>query len=118
MSQSPTSVARRVRDEIAAFVVPGPQPDAMGEPLPAEWFAGRLAKMQAALVEPYKVEVQGDGRRAESSPRRVMIVAEDEEAMIAYDPDPEGDFAVIFRSSARFGLSPIRGDSVDCWLSL
>ena len=118
MSQSPTSVAQRVRDEIAAFVVPGPDPQAMGEPLPAEWFARRMAEMRAALVEPYHVEVQGDGRHAGSSPRRVVIVAEDEQGLLAYDPDPGGDFALIFRTAARFALSPIRGDAVDCWLSL
>jgi hypothetical protein len=110
-------VAARVRGEIDAFVLPEPHPDQLGAPLPPEWFAAGLEAMRAALVEPYFLIADGDGRYPEKGALRVVIVAEDDETLLAFDPDPEGDFALIFRSAARFGLSPIRGGAVDCFLS-
>jgi hypothetical protein len=42
-------------------------------------------------------------------PRDVTMVAEDEDVLLAYDPAPDGDFALIFKTAADFGVSPIRG---------
>lgn len=50
-------------------------------------------------------------------PRQVVVVAEDAAILLAYDPDPDGDFALIFKSASRFGVSPIRGEAVDCFMS-
>jgi hypothetical protein len=114
-------IDQRVRTAIDTFVVPTPDPDQLGVPLPAEWFLQRLDEMRAALVEPYFVEIDCDGRfpgsAAKSVPRRVVIVAEDDEIFLAYDRDPDGDFALIFKSASGFGVSPIRGDAVDCFMS-
>ena len=119
MEQSVTlaALARRVRQYIEGLVAPQPHPDQLGSALPPEWFACQLDEMRAALVDPYIVEVDGDGRFAQSAPRRVAIVAEDKDVLLAFDPDPEGDFALIFRSAAGFGLSNIRGGAVDCFMS-
>ena len=77
--------------------------------------------MRAAVIEPYLVEIDGDGRFPggipKPVPRRVIIVAEDHDIFLAYDPDPDGDFALIFKSASGFGVSPIRGQAVDCFMS-
>ena len=111
-------VAARVRGEIDTFVPPQPHPEQLGALLPPEWFMAGLEVTRAALVEPYFLIVDGDGRYPDKEVAlRVVIVAEDDEILLAFDPDSEGDFALIFRSAARFGLSPIRGGAVDCFLS-
>jgi hypothetical protein len=114
-------VGQQVVTAIEAFVVPAPHPDQLGEPLPAEWFVQQLDEMKAALIEPYVVEIDGDGRFPGSTPkpvpRRVVIVAEDDDILLAYDRDPDGDFALIFKSASGFGVSPIRGEAVDCFMS-
>lgn len=114
-------ICQRVVTEIDTFVVPTPRPDQLGEPLPAEWFSRQLDEMRAALVEPYLVEIDADGRFpggiSKPLPRRVTIVAEDDFCLLAYDPDPDGDFALIFKSASGFGVSPIRGEAVDCFMS-
>ena len=117
MARSLANVAARVRKEIEAFVTPEPHPDQLGRALAPEWFADQLEMMRAALVEPHFFEVDGDGRYPERGARQVVIVAEDEETLLAFDPDPEGDFALIFRSAACLVPSPIRGNAVDCFLS-
>jgi hypothetical protein len=114
-------VAQIVREEIEGFVIPEPDPRQLGLPLPPEWFVQQMREMRDALVEPYFAENEGDGRFPRSlpriTPRRVIIVAEDEDILVAYDPDPDGDFALIFRSASGFGLSPIRGRAIDCFMS-
>ncbi|MCJ2178881.1 hypothetical protein [Novosphingobium album (ex Hu et al. 2023)] len=114
-------VRQQVVAEIETFVVPTPRPDQLGESLPTEWFSQQLDEMRAALIEPYLAEIDGDGRFpggiSKPVPRRVIIVAEDDDIFLAYDPDPDGDFALIFKSASGFGLSPIRGEAVDCFMS-
>jgi hypothetical protein len=114
-------VSQLVVTEIETFIVPNPRPDQQGEALPAAWFTQQLDEMRAALIEPYFVEIEGDGSFPGSIPkpvpRRVVIVAEDDGIFLAYDPDPDGDFALIFKSASGFGVSPIRGDAVDCFMS-
>lgn len=114
-------VRQRVATDIDTFVVPAPSSDQLGEPLPAEWFSQQLDEMRAALVEPYLVEIDGDGRfpggMPKPVPRQVVVVAEDADILLAYDPDPDGDFALIFKSASGFGVSPIRGEAVDCFMS-
>lgn len=69
----------------------------------------------------YLVEIDGDGRFPggihKAVPRRVVVVAEDDDILLAYDPDTDGDFALIFKSASGFGVSPIRGEAVDCFMS-
>jgi len=110
-------VAKRVRREIEAFVAPEPHRDQLGSPLPPEWFASGLNEMRAALVEPYFLTVEGDAGCPERRERRVVIVARDEETLLAFDPNPDGDFALIFRRAAGEWLSSIRGDAVSTFLS-
>ena len=114
-------IRQQVATEIDAFVAPAPSSDQLGEPLPAAWFSQQLDEMRAALIEPYRVEIDGDGRfpggMPKPVPRQVVIVAEDADILLAYDPDPEGDFALIFKSAAGLGVSPIRGEAVDCFMS-
>jgi hypothetical protein len=118
---SAAHIAQEVRNEIDSFVVPEPHPGQLGEPLPPEWFRQQLDEMRAALVDPYSATIDGDGRFpgsiARSVPREVTIVAEDDDMLLAYDPDPDGDFALIFKTAAGFGVSPIRGTAVDCFMS-
>lgn len=106
-----------VRDEIAAFVVPERHPEQLGSTLPPEWFGEQLEEMRAALVDPRFVELDADGASPERGPFRVAIVAEDEWIFLAYDPNPTGDFALIFKTASGFGLSPIRGGAVDCFMA-
>ncbi|WP_340588605.1 hypothetical protein [Erythrobacter alti] len=114
-------IGQYVETEIESFAVPAQRPDQLGEPLPAEWFSKQLDEMTAALVEPYLFEIDGDGRFPggipKPVPRQVIIVAEDDYLFLAYDPDPDGDFALIFKSASGFGVSPIRGGAVDCFMS-
>lgn len=110
-------VAQIVRDEIKEFIVPQWHPEQIGSALPPEWFAEQLDEMRAALIEPYFVDVDGDGGRPERGPFRVAIVAEDDCILLAYDPDPDGDFALIFKTASGFGLSPIRGTAVECFMA-
>lgn len=112
-----SGIAQLVRDEMATFIVPERHPGQLGTPLPPEWFAGQLEEMRAALVPPRFVEVDGDGGSPERKPFRVAIVAEDDWIFLAYDPDPRGDFALIFKTASGFGLSPIRGGAVDCFMA-
>lgn len=110
-------LAQLVHDEMAAFVVPERHPEQLGTALPPEWFAEQLEEMRAALVAPHFVEVDGDGGSPERSPFRVAIVAEDDWILLAHDPNPRGDFALIFKTASSFGLSPIRGGAVDCFMA-
>lgn len=118
----PVADARRqVATEIETFMVPTPRPDQLGEALPAAWFVQQPDEMRAALTEPYLVEIDGDGRFPgnipKPVPRRVIIVAEDDDIVLACDPDPGGDFALIFKSASGFGVSPIRGHAVDRFMA-
>lgn len=114
-------IGQQVVTEIETSVVPAPRPNQLGEQLPAEWFSQQLDEMRAALIEPYLVEIDGDGRFPggipKPVPRQVIIVAEDNNIFLAYDPDPDGDFALIFKSASGFAVSPIRGEAVDCFMS-
>jgi hypothetical protein len=105
-----TDLARRVRHEIDTQ---------LGAPLPPKWVVARLAEMRAALVHPYRLKVTDGRTPAERNPRRdVEIVADSGAALVAFDPHPEGDFAVIWRRPNGLALSNIRGDAVDCFLAI
>jgi hypothetical protein len=112
----PGSLAQFVRHEIEAFKVPAPHRQQLGSPLPPSWYVKQLAEMKAALVEPYLIEMS-DGRVADREVRPVWVVAEDAYILLAYDPDREGDFALIFRDAPQPVLSPIRGDAIGCFMS-
>jgi hypothetical protein len=116
-----TDIGQQVVTEIETFVVPARRSDQLGEQLPAEWFSQQLDEMRAALVEPYLVEIDGDGRFPGDIPkpvlRQVVIVAEDDDVCLAYDLDPDGDFALLFKSASGFAVSPIRGEAVGCFMS-
>ena len=113
-------LARQVRDEIGSYVVPPPHPDQLGTPLPPEWYEAGLLEMQAALVEPYSQEVADHHiRPGEVLTRTVVIVADDgDQALLAFDPNPDGDFVLVWRPEKENGISNIRGDAVGCFLSI
>jgi hypothetical protein len=109
-------LAKQVAAEIEAYGVPEPLPQQLGAPLPPEWYQAELAAMKAALVDPYKQEVL-DGVSGEDCVRQVVIVAEDDVVLLAFDPHPEGDYVLLFRSVVPHRVSPILGDAVGCFLS-
>jgi hypothetical protein len=86
---------------------------------PPKWVASRLSEMRAALVAPYVLEV-ADARDRAAAPRRpVVIVASDaDRALLAFDPDPQGDFVVVWRRPNDDVLSNIRGGAVECFLAI
>ena len=96
-----------------------PHPDALGSPLPREWFEDGLAEMRAALVKPYLADVLDfDAARGGEFIRQVPIVADDGEAMLlAYDPGDDADFALVGREGSSLKIYSIRGDAVGCFLS-
>jgi hypothetical protein len=110
------SLAELVRREMEGFEVREPHPLQLGSPLPPASYAEQLAEMKSALVEPYRIEMP-DGRRVSDGARPVWVVAEDADTLLAYDPDPEGDFVLIFRDAPEPALSPVRGDAVGCFMS-
>jgi hypothetical protein len=114
------NLARQVRDEIDSFGVPAAHPDQLGKPLPPEWYEAGLLEMRAALVEPYSQEVADHHMRpGEVLVRTVVIVADDgDQALLAFDPNPDGDFALVWRPERENGISNIRGDAVGCFLSI
>jgi hypothetical protein len=117
MSVDAASVAKLVLKELDDFQIPlEAHPLQLGSLLPPEWFASQLEAMRAALVAPYVARF-ADGRDPGNAPRDVWIVAEDEDVLLAFDPDPEGDFALVFRTAPRPGLSPVRGDAVGCFMA-
>ncbi|MEN5144615.1 hypothetical protein [Brevundimonas diminuta] len=109
----------RVRQEVDAYEIPAPQSDALGSPLPREWFEDGLGEMRAALVEPYLAEVLDfDVARGGEFIRQVSIVADDGGAMLlAYDPGDDADFALVGREGSSLKIYSIRGDAVGCFLT-
>jgi hypothetical protein len=109
------NIAERVRRDVEGYLPPDPNPQQLGTPLSQDWFDKELTEMRSLLLsEPYFLEVPAEHS---DELRRVVIVAEDEWALLAWDPDPEGDFVLIFRSAPKPGLSNIRGDAVGCFLA-
>ncbi len=104
------ALAERVRLDVETYEVPPHDPQALGMPLPTEWFAKGLAEMRGLLVEPYLVDVVAAGGR-------VAIVAEEPgHAVLAYDPVAE-EFALGALVDGRFGDWNVRGDAVGCFLA-
>jgi hypothetical protein len=112
-------LARQVLVEIDSFVAPPPHPPQLGTPLTPEWFKAGLTEMRAALVKPYCLEILDyDSRPGEVLTRTVVIVADDrDQTMVAFDPDPKGDFVLTWRHPNSVAMSNIRGDAVGCFLS-
>lgn len=110
-------VARRVAREIDAFKIPDPRPDHPAQT--SKWHAGRLSEMRAALVEPYVLEVAVGRDQRAAARRPVLIVASDaDRALLAFDPEPQGDFVVVWRRPSGDVLSNIRGGAVECFLAI
>ena len=108
----------RVLRDIETYDIPSPHPDALGSLLPRDWFERGLAEMRAALVEPYLAEVQDfDEKRGGRFQRSVPIVADDQDMLLAYDPGPDSDFALVGRENGQLKIYNIRGDAVGCFLS-
>ncbi len=110
MIADPQSIAARVLKELKAYRVPEHDPRSLGTPLPPEWFVENLEKMREALVEPYQI-------RLEWAARDVLVVADDEGSLVAYDPCEEGEFALLLREDSQIYDCHVRGDAVDCFLS-
>lgn len=109
----------RVRQDLDAYEIPAHHPEALGSPLPREWFERGLAEMRAALVEPYLAEVQDfNAAQGGAFTRQVPIVADDGDIMLlAFDPRPDNDFALVGREGDLLKIYNIRGDAVGCFLS-
>ncbi len=75
--------------------------------------------MRDALVPPFRV----DANDYETTPgsvltRSVWVVADDRGGtLLAYDPNDEGDFVLLWRRPDQIAVSNIRGDAVGCFLS-
>jgi hypothetical protein len=112
-------LTRRVLHEIDTFVIPEPHPRQLGVPLPPEWFIQRLAEMRAALVDPYRLTVLDEWTCPDQiTSREVVVVADDGIAVVAHDPNPEGDFVIVWRRPGDLALSNMRGSAVDCFLTI
>ena len=109
----------RVRQDVDTYQIPAPHSEALGSPLPREWFENGLAEMRTALVEPYLAEVHDfDEARGGAFTRQVPIVADDGDAMLlAYDPRDDSDFALVGREGGSLKIYSIRGDAVGCFLT-
>lgn len=109
----------RVRQDLETYEIPAHDPTALGSPLPRDWFEQGLADMRVALVAPYLAEVEDfDEAQGGRFSRQVPIVADDGGAMLlAYDPGPQDDFALVGREGNQLKIYNIRGDAVGCFLS-
>ncbi|WP_426023466.1 hypothetical protein [Brevundimonas sp. PWP3-1b1] len=118
MTDLHTLRARVLRD-LETYDIQSPHPDALGSPLPRQWFEEGLTEMRSALVEPYLAEVQDyDQARGGAFTRPVPIVADDGDKMLlAYDPRDDADFALVGREGDSLKIYSIRGDAVGCFLS-
>lgn len=125
METTHSDLRRKVQEELDAYQVPEPHPEAVGSPLPMSWFTGRLAEMRTALVMPCAAKIrdcaEGTGELVIVD---VVIVADDGQGtIIAYDPqadtfvlattDPDPD---QIRSVDAVSCG-IRGSAVDCFLA-
>jgi hypothetical protein len=112
-------LARQVASAIETYGVPDPHREQLGSPLPPEWFEAGLAAMRCALIPPYLVEVKDfDTEPGRTLSRNVVVVADDAvETLLAFDPNPAGDFVLVWRRPDQLALSNIRGDAVGCFLS-
>lgn len=112
-------LARRVAEEVETYVIPEPHPEQLGSVLPAAWFEAGLAEMRQALVAPYPLEVNDyDSEPGSVLTRSVIVVADDKAGtLVAFDPDPAGDFVLVWTHPDQMALSNIRGDAVGCFLS-
>lgn len=115
------ALTKRVAAAIEAFEIPRePAPGQLGAQLPPEWFKDRLQEMRAALVEPYPLQAfDSHAEPGRTLTKTVAVVADDREGtLLAFDPQTEGDFALIWRSGGKNWVSNIRGDAVSCFLSI
>ena len=113
-------LALQIQDAINSYVVPAPHPDQLGEPLPPEWFEAGLRQMRAALVEPYELQVfESHAESGKAQTKTIVVVADDgAQTLLAFDPRPDGDFVLIWRSGNEHWISNISGDPVGCFLSI
>jgi hypothetical protein len=117
MSVDLKSLAERVRREIDGFAIPPSQPDQFGVPLPAEWFEEGLRQMRDALVDPFWVNPRYCWADSEP-PHPVVVVADDaQDNLLAFDPNPDGEFVLVHRRDGELAITNIRGDAIGCFLS-
>lgn len=118
-------LARTVRDSLDAYIVPAHGPDALGEPLPAQWFEAGLAEMRLSLVSPYWIGMRDrDPQSGKLVVLTVAVVADaGDDSLVAFDPSAD-EFVAVMRDldpdrerrvdAVSCGL---RGDAVGCFLS-
>ncbi len=118
-------LAQDVREELDGFVVPAPDPTALGAPLPLEWYASELAEMRKSLVTPYWAQI----RDLDPDTRclvilKAVVVADDEGNLVAFDPQAQGEFVLALRDpdpdrvrGADAVSCGVRGDAVGCFVS-
>lgn len=119
-----SDLARKVKAELDAFVVPAHHPEALGSALPPSWFSDRLVRMRAALVPPRFARIRDlDEETGQLIIVDVVIVADDEDGIIvAYDPKA-GGFVLATPDLDRDQIRGVdivscgvRGEVVDCFL--
>ena len=113
------ALAAQVRVEVETYEVPERHPDLVGSALLPEWFEKGLAEMKAALVEPYWVEMRDYASvPGEVLTRQVAVVADEgHEILVAFDPAPDGDFVLTWRSPEQVEFYNVHGDAVGCFLA-
>lgn len=120
-----TRLAREVSEKLVKYEVPPRSGREVGYPLPDDWFASRLAAMNAALVAPYWTNMRdGDPKTDMLVVRHVVVVADEHGSLVAFDPSGEGTFVLALRDSdpdrdrgVDVVSCGVRGEAVDCFLS-
>jgi hypothetical protein len=94
----------------------------IGNPMSDAAITSGLARMRAALIPPYWLEVElrdtFDQVRMNTGPRRrCAVVADDGNGMLLlFDPFEE-DYALAHRTSSGLKTFGVRGDAVGCFLA-
>ena len=118
-------LANRVRRNLDGFVIPEPDPAALGSPLPKAWFEGRLAAMQQALVEPRWMQIRdSDALSNDLVILNVVLVAAEEDGTLVVFDTQGGEFILAQRDPDPDPIRAIdavscgvRGDAIDCFLA-
>jgi hypothetical protein len=118
-------LANNVSGELAVYAIPSRDVAALGSPLPDDWYAAGLAAMKLSLVSPYWTKI----RDIDPSSQRlvvldVVVVADDEPSLVAFDPLGAGEFVLGLRDpdpdrarAVDIISCGVRGDAVGCFLS-
>jgi hypothetical protein len=112
-------IGENLRKELDTFQAPVHPKGTIGGPLDSEWIVQAIEELKGSLVAPYMSSVSvNEYEQADSSPRDVVIVADFGAGwLLAYDPDPDGDYDMVRQVNGRMFLYQLRGDAVGSYLS-